>query len=235
MTDSKILVVEDDQILQDALKYNLGKEGYLVFTASDGGAAVETARKEKPDLILLDVMLPVMDGLEVCRILRKEMIVPIIMLTAKADEIDKVVGLEIGADDYVTKPFSIRELIARIRAGLRRTEAFKTTGDSPAGPEADIIIAGNLSIGLSSHNVKLGDKVVEMSHIEFELLAFLASNKGRVYSRDQLLGQIWGYEYSGNTRTVDVHIRWLRKKIERDPDQPQHIITVRGFGYKFEG
>jgi len=234
MSEIKVLIVEDDTTLLDVLKYNLQKEGYSVISAMDGAEALDKARSNKPDLILLDIMLPVLDGLEVCRILRKEMTVPIIMLTAKADEIDRVVGLEIGADDYITKPFSIRELIARVKATFRRLEIMKTE-NTKTPPRQEVISSHDLSIDLKGHKVKLGDKLVELSHKEFELLALLIQNKGQVFTRDQLLEQIWGYEYGGNTRTVDVHIRWLRKKIENNPDKPELLITVRGVGYKFEG
>jgi len=234
MSEIKVLIVEDDTTLLDVLKYNLQKEGYSVISAMDGAEALDKARSNNPDLILLDIMLPVLDGLEVCRILRKELTVPIIMLTAKADEIDRVVGLEIGADDYITKPFSIRELIARVKATFRRLEIMKTENTkTPARQE--VVSSHDLSIDLKGHKVKLGDKPVELSHKEFELLAILIQNKGQVFTRDQLLEQIWGYEYGGNTRTVDVHIRWLRKKIENNPDKPELLITVRGVGYKFEG
>jgi len=234
MSEIKVLIVEDDTTLLDVLKYNLQKEGYSVISATDGAEALDKARSNKPDLILLDIMLPVLDGLEVCRILRKEMTVPIIMLTAKADEIDRVVGLEIGADDYITKPFSIRELIARVKATFRRLEIMKTENTKTTARQ-EVVSSHDLSIDLKGHKVKLGDKPVELSHKEFELLAFLIQNKGQVFTRDQLLEQIWGYEYGGNTRTVDVHIRWLRKKIENNPDKPELLITVRGVGYKFEG
>jgi two-component system OmpR family response regulator len=231
MAENKILIVEDDTNLQETLKYNLRKEGYDVVTASDGEQAVITARQEKPSLIVLDIMLPKLNGFEVCRILRKEMTVPILMLTAKADETDKIVGLEIGADDYMTKPFSIRELLARVRAMLRRT---KMTEVSMAVEKASIII-GNLEIDFARHRASLAGVVLELSPKEFDLLAFLAKNKGLVFSREQLLEKVWGYDYAGGTRTVDVHIRWLRQKIEADPSHPGRIVTVRGTGYKLEG
>jgi two-component system OmpR family response regulator len=230
MSGSKILIVEDDKTLQDVLKYNLTKEGYHVLTAADGVQALEIARSQKPDLIVLDIMLPELNGLEVCRILRKDMNVPILMLTAKGEEIDKLVGLEIGADDYMTKPFSMRELLARIRAMLRR--AKMTVSKSPE--EATVNI-GNLDIDTPRRRVTLGGTALNLTQKEFDLLAFLARNKGLVFSREQLLEKIWGYDYAGGTRTVDVHIRWLREKIETNPAKPERLITVRGVGYKLEG
>jgi two-component system OmpR family response regulator len=234
MGSSKILVVEDDLNLQDVLKYNLAKEGYDVLTASDGIEALDVARSKKPDLIVLDVMLPRMDGLEVCRILRREMTVPILMLTAKAEETDKVVGLELGADDYMTKPFSIREFLARIRAMLRRSEMMAAASSTQeAIPSA--IKVGELEIDLAGHTVSRSGTLVDLSHKEFDLLAFLVKNKGQVFSREQLLEKVWGYDFAGDTRTVDVHIRWLRQKIEIDPASPAHLLTVRGIFYKFDG
>lgn len=230
MTGNKILVVEDDRTLLDVLKYNLIKEGYNVATATDGVQALEIARSQKPDLIVLDIMLPELNGLEVCRILRKDMNVPILMLTAKGEEIDKLVGLEIGADDYMTKPFSMRELLARIRAMLRR--AKMTVSKSPE--EATVNI-GNLDIDNPRRRVTLGGKALDLTQKEFDLLAFLARNRGLVFSREQLLEKVWGYDYAGGTRTVDVHIRWLREKIETNPAKPERLITVRGIGYKLEG
>jgi two-component system OmpR family response regulator len=227
---NKILVVEDDLNLLEALRYNLKKESYEVFTAADGELALEAARKEKPDLILLDIMLPKLSGFEVCRILRKEMTSPILMLTAKVDETDKIVGLEIGADDYVTKPFSMRELIARVRAMLRRTKIneAQTIENEPIG-------IGDLRIDVSRHQVSLLGTILDLKPKEFELLTFLAKNKGLVFSREQLLERVWGYDYTGDSRTVDVHIRWLRQKIETDSSNPKYLITVRGTGYKLEG
>ena len=234
MTGIKILIVEDDKILLDALKYNLNKEGYRVVTAGDGRQALEVARTEKPDLIVLDIMLPELDGFEVCRILRREMTVPILMLTAKTEEIDKVVGLELGADDYLTKPFSLRELLARIRAMLRRMEMVRQEAlADEAAPK--IIKVADLEIDFARHQVSRGGVALDLSPREFELLAFLARNRGQVFSRDRLLEKVWGYDYAGDTRTVDVHIRWLRQKIEDDPSHPRRLLAVRGVGYKFEG
>ncbi len=233
--ESKILIVEDDKTLIDVLKYNLSKEGYTVVTAIDGLQGLEVARTEKPDLIILDIMLPKLDGLEACRILRKEMITPILMLTAKVEEIDKVVGLELGADDYMTKPFSLRELLARIRAMLRRTEILKQEALSKEEAMPPPVKVGDLKIDFARHEVSLGDSILDLSFKEFAVLAFLAGNKGRAFTRDYLLDKVWGYDYAGDTRTVDVHIRWLRRKIEADPSRPQYLLTVRGYGYKFEG
>lgn len=225
---SKVLIVEDDLNLLEALKYNLLKEGHEVVISTDGVQALETARKEKPDLILLDIMLPKMSGFEVCRILRKEMSVPIIMLTARDDEVDKVVGLDLGADDYVTKPFSIRELLARVRALLRRSD---TQGQNLE----PLLKFGDIEVDISHHVISRAGIALNVTPKEFELLAFLARNKSLVFSRDQLLEKVWGYDYSGDTRTVDVHVRWLREKIEVSPDEPRHLITVRGVGYKLKG
>lgn len=231
MAKDRTLIVEDDANLLATLKYNLEKDSYNVITAVDGAEAIETARKEKPDLIILGIMLPVMNGFEVCRILRKEMTVPILMLTAKAEETDKIVGLEIGADDYMTKPFSMRELLARVRAILRRTRM--TVSESTVDETA--VRIKDLEIDSARHKVLLKGTALDLTPKEFDLLAFLARNKGLVFNREQLLEKVWGYDYAGNTRTVDVHIRWLRQKIEIKPQQPEYLITVRGTGYKLEG
>jgi two-component system OmpR family response regulator len=225
---NKILVVEDDPNILEALRYNLGKEGYETLTAVDGVQALEAARANKPDLIILDIMLPKMSGFEVCRILRKETVVPVIMLTARDDEIDKVTGLDLGADDYMTKPFSMRELMARIRAMLRRVEIQAVMPETP-------VRFGDLEIDILHHVITRAGIGLSLSPKEFDLLVFLTTNKGLVFSRDQLLEKVWGYEYSGDTRTVDVHIRWLREKIEDNSEEPKHLITIRGVGYKFEG
>lgn len=231
MADSKILIVEDDQNLLATLKYNLYKEGYSVVTAKDGAQAMEIAQSQKPDLIILDVMLPVLSGFEVCRILRKDMSVPILMLTAKTEEVDKIVGLEIGADDYVTKPFSMRELLARLRAMLRRSGMV-----APQQAEKPTLLKiGDLEIDTGRHQALLRSMPLGLTPKEFDLLNFLARNKGFVFSREQLLDKVWGYDYAGGTRTVDVHIRWLRQKIEIDPAHPKLLLTVRGAGYKLEG
>lgn len=235
MAGNRILIVEDDRTLLEGLRYSLSREGYKISTAVDGVQALEVARAEKPDLIILDIMLPELDGLEVCRILRREgMSIPILMLTAKAEEIDRVVGLELGADDYITKPFNLRELLARIRASLRRVEMMQQEVSKGEQPSLRLRF-GDLEIDLSRHQVALGGSILSLSPKEFELLSHLARNPGRVISRNTLLEKIWGYEYEGDTRTVDVHVRWLRQKIESDPARPHRIITVRGVGYRFEG
>jgi two-component system OmpR family response regulator len=227
---SKILVVEDDRNLLETIKYNLGKEGYEALTAVDGGEALEIARKETPDLIILDIMLPVIDGFEVCRILRKEMTVPIIMLTARTDETDRIMGLDTGADDYMTKPFSLRELLARIRALLRRAKISEVK----LPEEQAILTIGDTTIDLNRHRVTVKEQPLELTAKEYDLLVFLIQNESYVFSREQLLEKVWGYDFAGDTRTVDVHIRWLRQKIESDPANPKHLLTVRGTGYKIE-
>ena len=228
---TKILIVEDDPNLLDTVKYNLAKESYHVITALDGAQALETARREKPDLIILDIMLPKLSGFEVCRILRKEMTIPILMLTAKTEEVDKIVGLEIGADDYMTKPFSMRELLARVRAMLRRADISRLE----QADEQESLQIGDLSIDIGRHQVFCRGSQLTLTAKEYDLLVFLARNKGFVFSREQLLDKVWGYDYAGDTRTVDVHIRWLRQKIETDPAHPRKLITVRGAGYRLEG
>jgi DNA-binding response OmpR family regulator len=221
-----VLVVDDEPTLVATLKYNLEREGYRVVSAADGEKAITLARTERPDLMILDLMLPVVDGLEVCRILRREMSLPILMLTARVGEVDKVVGLEIGADDYVTKPFSTRELLARIRALLRRTT-------TPADEEA--LVSGDLRIDLKRREVTRNDRPVELKPKEMELLIYFMRNKGRAFTREQLLREVWGYDFYGDSRTVDVHVSWLRQKIEEQPSKPVRILTVRGVGYRFEG
>ncbi len=229
MTNHSVLVVEDEENLVEALRYNLEHEGYAVLTAPDGGTGLETARAALPDLVILDVMLPNLDGLEVCRILRRETDVPILMLTAKGEEIDRVVGLEIGADDYVTKPFSMRELMARVRAMLRRPR--KTASARMAEP----LRSGSLAVDVDAHQASLNGEELRLKPREFDLLALFMRNPGRAFTRDQILEQLWGHDYIGDVRTVDVHVRWLREKIEADPSTPARIITIRGVGYRFEG
>ena len=234
---NKILVVDDDKNLLEVIKYNLGKEGYSVISAENGTQAIEIARQEKPDLIILDVMLPGIDGFEVCRILRKEMSLPILILSAKTDEIDKVVGLELGADDYIAKPFSVRELMARVRATLRRGQLTeqKTSSKTPDEVKARAILKGHeLELDTVRHNVSLKGASLALTPKEFELLAFLMRYKGQVFSRAQLMEKVWGYTFDGSKRTVDVHIRWLRQKIEENPEEPKILVTIIGFGYKFE-
>jgi DNA-binding response OmpR family regulator len=230
-----VLVVEDEPTLLETLEYNLARQGYRVITASDGVMAVERARQGQPDLILLDIMLPKMDGFEVCRTLRKEMNVPILMLTARDDEIDKVVGLEVGADDYLTKPFSMRELLARVKALLRRVRLIREEMTVATASEAERMVFGDLTLDLPRGEVRLADRPIPLKPKEYELLVFLARNRGMALSRDLILERVWGWEFAGGTRTVDVHVRWLRQKIESDPAQPTRIVTVRGIGYRFEG
>ncbi|NLY50368.1 MAG: response regulator transcription factor [Firmicutes bacterium] len=224
----KILVVDDEESILELLRYNLEKEGYSVLSVQDGAEAIEMAKREKPDLVLLDLMLPVVDGLEVCRRLRQSSNVPILMLTAKREETDRIVGLELGADDYLTKPFGIRELLARVRAILRRTRGYEELG-----PSQRITVRG-LVIDPERHEVIVRGNKVELTLKEFELLSFLARNPGRVFPREELLERLWDYEFLGDSRTLDVHIRHLREKIEVDPSNPIYIKTVRGVGYKLE-
>ncbi len=231
-----ILVVDDEVTLQETLAYNLTRQGYTVETAGDGLTALDMARRIKPDLIVLDIMLPGMDGFEVCRLIRQEMTTPVLMLTARDDEIDRVVGLEVGADDYLTKPFSMRELIARVKAMLRRVRLIREES-APAGPQnpPQVIVCGNLTMDLTRREVLLADKPEAMKPKEYELLVFLAQHRGQMLSREFILERVWGWEYVGDSRTVDVHVRWLREKIENDSSTPQRIVTVRGAGYRFEG
>ncbi|HZQ99470.1 MAG TPA: response regulator transcription factor [Chloroflexota bacterium] len=225
-----ILLVDDEPTLVATLDYNLRREGHEVVIARDGPSAIEQARKRQPDLVLLDVMLPKLDGFEVCRELRRTSTVPVLMLTAKDSEVDKVVGLEIGADDYMTKPFSMRELMARVKAMLRRNSMLAA---APSARGAEEVRLGELEIDTVARTVRRGGHAVHLKPKEFELLAFLAQNRGRVFTRDQLLENVWGYEFDGDTRTVDVHVRWLREKIEETPSQPRLLETVRGVGYRF--
>jgi len=234
-----ILVVEDEPALQETLVYNLEKEGYTVRAAGDGRAALQVARELKPDLLVLDVMLPELDGFEVCKVLRKESSVPILMLTARDDEIDRVVGLEVGADDYLTKPFSMRELLARVKAQLRRTrvirEELEKLKSPEAAPEQELLAYQDLEINLTRREVRLGEQVLALKPQEYELLVFFAQHRGQMLSREFILERVWGWDYVGDSRTVDVHVRWLRQKIEKDPAVPQRLVTVRGGGYRFEG
>jgi DNA-binding response OmpR family regulator len=234
-----ILVVEDEPSLQETLVYNLEKQGYRVEAAGNGRLAIEAARRFTPDLIILDIMLPELDGFEVCKILRREMTVPILMLTARDDEIDRVVGLEIGADDYLTKPFSMRELMARVKAQLRRTallrdEMAKLKYPADNTPQ-EVLAFENLRINLTRREVLLDDQVLTLKPQEYDLLLFFAQHKGQMLSREFILERVWGWDYIGDSRTVDVHVRWLRQKIEQDSAGPTRIVTVRGGGYRFEG
>ena len=222
-----ILVVEDEATLASALSYNLRKAGYKVVEARDGAVALREARRARPDAIVLDLMLPQIDGLEVCRRVRAESDVPILMLTAKSEEIDKVVGLELGADDYMTKPFGMRELMARLRALLRRS------GPGRRVEGGQRLVAGDIELDARGRTVRKAGREVTLKPKEFDLLYFLVNQAGRVFSRDQLLEHVWGYEFFGGSRTVDVHMRWLREKLEERPAEPRHLLTVRGVGYKF--
>jgi DNA-binding response OmpR family regulator len=231
----KILIVEDETTLLETLSYNLTRQGYDVLTARDGRKAVDIARETHPDLVVLDIMLPVLDGFEVCRILRKEMNAPIIMLTARDEEIDRVIGLELGADDYMTKPFSMREFLARVKAQLRRVRLIREEMEDQGSLDKEVINYGNLSLDLTRREVLYNNKPLSLKPKEFDLLLFLARHRGQVLSRDLILERVWGWEFSGGSRTVDVHIRWLREKLEEDPAEPIRIVTVRGAGYRFEG
>jgi DNA-binding response OmpR family regulator len=229
---ARVLVVDDEATLTDTIRYNLRREGYEVHVAGEGNEALRLARASAPDLVVLDLMLPGLDGLEVCRQLRRESTVPILMLTAKDDEVDKIVGLEVGADDYMTKPFSMRELLARIRAMLRRSRMAQQASEAD-GPQP--VRSGDLEVNPLTRQVTLGGRIVPSKPKELDLLYFLMQQRGRVMTRDQLLEKVWGYTFGGDTRTVDVHIRWLREKIEEDPSAPRRLETVRGVGYRFVG
>ena len=246
---TKIMVVEDEENIASTLKYNLVREGYDVMTTGDGRRALEIFKQEKPDLVILDLMLPGMNGLDLCRQIRQFSIVPILMLTAREEEVDKILGLELGADDYMTKPFNLREVIARVRAMLRRMEMIQSNttsnmvAEEPGNGEAkkganretqNQIKVGDLLINSSQHTVTLGDRSIALKPKEFDLLAFLARHPGQVLTREMLLERVWDYDYTGGTRTVDVHIRWLREKIEPDPSRPRYIHTIFGVGYKLD-
>lgn len=226
--DNLILVVDDEKPIVDILKVNLTKSGYRVIEAYDGIEAVTKALTEEPDLILLDVMLPGQDGFSVCKKIRETSSVPIIMLTAREEEVDKILGLELGADDYMTKPFSLRELMARVKANLRRTQLSQK--DEQAG---EVLTFGELSIDIEKYEVKKRGQVIELTFREFELLKFLATKSGKIFSRENLLNKVWDYEFYGDVRTVDVTIRRLREKIEDNPSMPNYIMTKRGVGYYF--
>jgi DNA-binding response OmpR family regulator len=232
-----ILVVEDEPALRDTLTYNLKKDGFTVETVGDGRSAIEAARRLKPDLVVLDIMLPELDGFEVARILRREMTTPILMLTARDDEIDRVVGLEVGADDYLTKPFSMRELMARVKAQIRRTRLVREEIEKSAQPviKHETLSFDKLIISVSRREVTLHGEPLALKPKEYELLVFFAEHKGHMLSREFILERVWGWDFIGDSRTVDVHVRWLRQKIEEDSSNPSRIITVRGGGYRFEG
>jgi DNA-binding response OmpR family regulator len=222
---TKLLLVEDDQTLRETLAYNLAREEYAVIETDNGVTALDLARAHKPELIVLDVMLPGLDGLTVCRTLRHEMDVPIVLLTARSGEVDRIVGLDTGADDYIVKPFSLGELFARLRAVLRRGRRKSETK----------LQSGDLTLDLVGHRAWRAEQLLNLAPKEFDLLAELIRHKGAVLTRDLLLQRVWGFDFDGDTRTVDVHVRWLREKIEDDPAKPQRIETVRGLGYRFEG
>lgn len=233
----KLLVIEDEKVLRETLAYNLSSQGFTVDTAEDGIKAMEAFSSSEFDLLILDVMLPGIDGFEICRRVRQHSNVPILMLTARDEEIDRVVGLEVGADDYMGKPFSMRELIARVRAMLRRVELLRQEMKPITNQEVDdqIIRIGNLIINPDRREVQLHDKKIDLKPKEFDLLLFMALNRGKALTRERILEQVWGWDYAGESRTVDVHIRWLREKLESDPAHPRLLATVHGIGYRFEG
>ena len=224
----RVLLVEDEEALVDTVRYNLEREGYLVTDVADGRAALERFRAESPAIVILDLMLPEMSGLDVCRAIRAESDVPIIMVTAKDSEADKVTGLELGADDYVTKPFSMRELISRVRANLRRVRVAV-----PDGATEDVLLAGPVRMDVARHEVTVGGESVAFPPKEFELLETFMRRKGRLLTREFLIETVWGPDYFGDTKTLDVHVKRLRRKFEDDPHHPVHLVTVRGLGYKF--
>jgi DNA-binding response OmpR family regulator len=227
--NEKILIVDDEKALRETLEYNLIKQGYEIETAIDGPSTLEKTSKFKPDLIILDIMLPGMDGFEVCRAIRKEITTPILMLTARDDEIDRVVGLEVGADDYLTKPFSMRELIARVKALLRREKLIREEISTSSALLTTIPTKtfGNLTLDQGRREVRIGDKALELKPKEYDLLSFFCEHVGQMLTREKILENVWGWQY--------VHVRWLREKIEPDPEKPTRIITLRGAGYRFEG
>ena len=228
-----VLIVEDEDNLLAPLRYNLEREGFRVITATDGGEGLDSARQESPDLVILDIMLPTMDGIQVCRILRGESAVPILMLTAKGEELDKVLGLEMGADDYMTKPFSMRELVARVKAMLRRADLRP----SPANgrPGGGVITSGDLIIDVDARRASLRGDPIKLKPKEFDLLTLLAGSPGKAFNRDDILDRIWGGRDNIDRRTVDVHVRWIRQKLGEGDGAPRRIITIRGHGYRFEG
>jgi DNA-binding response OmpR family regulator len=226
-----VLLVDDEPLIRETVAEALEGDGLRVLTAADGREALQRVREDSPDLVLLDLMLPGIAGMEVCRILRRESSVPIIMLTARDSEVDKVVGLELGADDYVTKPFSLRELQARVRAQLRRHGAKGATSQEPANGPPPAIRLGAVTVDLAGHRLLRDGTAIPVKPKAFELLAFLVRHPGQVFTRDQLLERVWGYDYAGETRTVDVHVHWLRGRIEEDPAEPRFLQTVRSVGY----
>lgn len=229
----KVLVVEDEQTILDIVSFNLEKEGFEVLTAMDGDEGMDMALHSNPDLILLDVMLPGIDGFEICKEVRKTSHTPIIMLTAREEEVDKVTGLELGADDYITKPFSMKELMARVKANLRRSDFAQIAMDKKTEEEEDVARFGDLVVDNKCMEVRKNGQVLDITLREYELLKFLSAQPGEVFSREQLLKEVWGYDYYGDVRTVDVTVRRLREKIEEDPGSPAYILTKRGVGYYF--
>ena len=232
----KILIVDDEKAIVDILNHNLVKDGYKTAQAYDGEEALAAFESEKPDLVLLDVMLPKKDGFSVCKELRQKTNVPIIMVTAKEDVVDKIIGLELGADDYITKPFSVREVVARVKANLRKAAAFELDINATPGsssPNSQVLNFGALTMDLDRYEVQIDKKPIELTLREFELLKFLATQKGQVFSREELLEKVWGYEYFGDVRTVDVTVRRIREKIEGNPSAPEFLSTKRGIGYYF--
>jgi len=234
---SKLLIVEDEKILRDTLAFNLRAQDFEVETAEDGNRALAVFESATFDMLILDIMLPGIDGFEVCRRIRHKSNVPILMLTARDDEIDRVVGLEVGADDYMVKPFSMRELVARVKAMLRRVQLMREEmqPSAPAEQKPQTLTFGSLMIDLDRREVSIRSKVVELKPKEFDLLVYMAKNVGKALPRERILEQVWGWDYIGESRTVDVHMRWLRQKIEVDPADPKRLVTVRGAGYRFEG
>ena len=228
---ARVLVVEDDAAILETVAYNLGREGYDVVTAADGVSGLQLSRETEPDLIVLDLMLPRMSGLDVCRVVREERPVPILMLTARSAEGDKIAGLDLGADDYVTKPFSMQELMARVSAMLRRDRISREAAD---GVNGGALRGGGIELRPEAREVRRNGEVVRLRPKEFDLLECLMRHPRQVLTRDRILEQVWGYEFGGGTRTVDVHMRWLRQKLEAAPSKPQHLVTVRTVGYKFE-
>jgi two-component system response regulator VicR len=229
MESRKILIIEDEKAISDIIKFNLEKEGFEVETAYDGQDGLNKALTGNPQLILLDVMIPIIDGFEVCKTIRETSLVPILMLTAKEEEVDKVLGLELGADDYITKPFGMRELIARIKANIRRVDSISPEKEMPENLEK----FGNLTVDMNRYEVRKDSQVLDLTLREFELLKYLAERENKVFSREQLLEEVWGYEYYGDIRTVDVTVRRLREKLEDDSSDPKYIMTKRGVGYYF--
>jgi len=232
----KVLIIEDELVLLETLLYNFRKEGYEVKTADNGEVGLQLARDWLPDLVLLDVMLPGINGFDVCKRIRQEQETPILLLTARDDEIDRVIGFEIGADDYITKPFSMRELLARVKTRLKAFQKYQQKNQAETEPSSeDLITSGNLEIDGKRQEIRLDGKVLELKPKEKDLLCYLVKHRGRAVSREVILENVWGWDFFGATRTVDVHIRWLRRKIEVEPSNPVRLVTVPGVGYRFEG